>query len=243
VPLVAAAVCPHPPVLVPQLAAGAAHELDDLRAACDSAVGRLLASRPEIVAILGSGPDTRAYHSFLASFAGYGLPLAYRLGPGTPGDVPLPLSLAMGVWLLHRAGGSVAPQPVSGAGGPALEAQAVAATAPVDACLALGQRYGRRPERLGLLVMGDGSATRAQHPPGYAHPRVAEFDAMAAKALAEADPEALLALDPVLADEVTAAGRAPWQVLAGAARGTGLTGELLYDGAPYGVHYAVAVWQ
>jgi hypothetical protein len=37
VPLVAAAVLPHPPVIVPEIAAGAAHELDDLRLACDEA--------------------------------------------------------------------------------------------------------------------------------------------------------------------------------------------------------------
>jgi len=36
--LVAAAVCPHPPLLVPQLAAGGAPDLDKVRAACDAAV-------------------------------------------------------------------------------------------------------------------------------------------------------------------------------------------------------------
>ena len=44
VPLVAAAVCPHPPLLVPEVAGAAAPELDDLRAACDVAVARLLAA-------------------------------------------------------------------------------------------------------------------------------------------------------------------------------------------------------
>ncbi len=36
--LLAAAVCPHPPLLVPEVAAGAAPETDDLRAACRAAV-------------------------------------------------------------------------------------------------------------------------------------------------------------------------------------------------------------
>ena len=62
------------------------------------------------------------------------------------------------------------------------------------------------------------------------------------RALAAADTEALLALDEGLAHELKAAGRAPWQVLAGAAEGAGLDGRLLYEDAPYGVGYFVAAW-
>jgi hypothetical protein len=43
-----------------------------------------------------------------------------------------------------------------------------------------------------------------------------------------------------LATVLQAAGRAPWQVLAGALAAAELTGELLYDAAPYGVGYFVA---
>ncbi|HKT00116.1 MAG TPA: hypothetical protein VJT31_11340, partial [Rugosimonospora sp.] len=71
-----------------------------------------------------------------------------------------------------------------------------------------------------------------------------EFDATVAKALAEVDVAALRALDPVLAAQLMVAGRAPWQVLAGAAgSGAGLSGEVMYAAAPYGVAYTVAVWQ
>ena len=45
-----------------------------------------------------------------------------------------------------------------------------------------------------------------------------------------------------MAYELKASGRAPWQVLAGAAEGTGLGGALLYEEAPYGVGYLVAAW-
>lgn len=234
-PLVAAAVCPHPPVLIPEIAAGAAPELDDLRAACDASVNRLLAARPRFLVLLGSGPTTGEYHyPFRASFAGYGVPVEARFGTGTPGGPPLPLSLAVGVWLLQRSGGAT--------GGAAVYAETVAATATVAECVAMGERFARQPAPVALLVMGDGSATRALNPPGYAHPRVDEFDAAVAKALAEADSRALLALDVALAEELTVAGRAPWQVLAAAARDAGLTGELCYDAAPYGVAYHVAVW-
>ena len=57
------------------------------------------------------------------------------------------------------------------------------------------------------------------------------------------DTDALLGLDRAFADEVLVAGRAPWQVLASAAAGRGFAGEVLYDAAPYGVQYTVAVWK
>ena len=94
-----------------------------------------------------------------------------------------------------------------------------------------------------MLVVGDGSACRSVKAPGYLDTRAEPFDAATAAALAAADPRALLALDPALARELQAAGRAPWQVLAGAAGEDRLTGELALSDAPYGVAYHVASWQ
>ena len=96
--------------------------------------------------------------------------------------------------------------------------------------------------RSALLVLGDGSACRDLKAPGYLDPRAEPFDATVTKALAAADPAVLLSLDPVLADELMVAGRAPWQVLAGAAA-IPMRGEVLYDAAPYGVQYTVASWE
>lgn len=90
--------------------------------------------------------------------------------------------------------------------------------------------------------MGDASACRTLKAPGYLDERAAGFDAEAARALGAADVDALKTLDEELAYELKAAGRAPWQVLAGAAEGAGLSGELLYEDAPYGVGYLVAAW-
>ena len=54
---------------------------------------------------------------------------------------------------------------------------------------------------------------------------------------------ALRALDTELAHELKVSGRAPWQVLAGAASGNpALKGTLLHEDAPYGVGYLVATW-
>jgi hypothetical protein len=114
---------------------------------------------------------------------------------------------------------------------------------PAEDCAAGGARIGA-DQPWGLLVMGDGSACRGVKAPGYDDPRAQAYDDGVARALAEADVEALLSLDPVLSAELKVAGRAPWQVLAGAARaaGGGWRGELHHYSAPYGVAYFVANW-
>src|SRR5262249_5202360 len=113
-------------------------------------------------------------------------------------------------------------------------------SASVSECARLGGQLARGPS-VGLLVLGDGSACRTLKAPGYLDPRAEPFDSSVTKALGEADPAALLALDPVLGTELTAAGRAPWQVLAGAATAP-FQGNILFDAAPYGVQYTVATW-
>ncbi|CAM5334171.1 putative protein OS=Streptomyces albaduncus OX=68172 GN=FHS32_006126 PE=4 SV=1 [Streptomyces griseoloalbus] len=91
--------------------------------------------------------------------------------------------------------------------------------------------------------MGDGSACRTLKAPGYLDERAEPFDAEIARALGTADTAALRALDAGLARELKVSGRAPWQVLAGAAEGAaGLSGALLHEDAPYGVGYMVATW-
>lgn len=111
-----------------------------------------------------------------------------------------------------------------------------------ERCVEAGRQIGGAAGRIALLVMGDGSACRTLKAPGYLDERAAPFDAAVARALGTADVEALKALDTELAHELKAAGRAPWQVLAGAAEGTEPAGALLYEDAPYGVGYVVATW-
>ncbi|GGP41647.1 class III extradiol dioxygenase subunit B-like domain-containing protein [Streptomyces abikoensis] len=234
--LVAAAVCPCPPLLVPDVATGAASELDGLRAACLDAVAVLAAARPDRLVVVGPAPhagDGTYPPGSPGSFRGLGVDLDVRLGAGDPaGERALPQSLAVAAWLLERTKWAAAP--VEGLGvGAALES---------ERCLATGRELAATPQRTALLVMGDGSACRTVKAPGYLDERAEPFDAEAARALGAADTAALAALDPGLARELQAAGRAPWQVLAGAAEGAGLSGALLYDEAPYGVGYLVAAW-
>ncbi|MFF8945575.1 class III extradiol dioxygenase subunit B-like domain-containing protein [Streptomyces sp. NPDC014864] len=235
--LVAAAVCPCPPLLVPAVAAGAAHELDVARAACTDALGVLAAARPDRLVVVGpaEGPG-RGQHpeGTPGSFRGFGVDLDVRLGrdTGTASGRTLPPSLAVAAWLLERTGWSDAP----------IEGLGVGETLEPERCAETGRDIAARSERVALMVMGDASACRTLKAPGYLDERAAPFDAEVARALGEADVAALRALDPGLADELKASGRAPWQVLAGAAEEAGLSGALLYDDAPYGVGYMVATW-
>ncbi|MFE3492316.1 hypothetical protein ACFXOS_04305 [Streptomyces sp. NPDC059175] len=235
--LVAAAVCPCPPLLVAEVAAGAAHELDAARTACADALGVLAAARPDRLVVVGAaGPGgSGAYpEGAPGSFRGFGVDVDVRLGTAggaRPARV-LPPSLSVAAWLLDRV--RWADAPVEGLG--------VDERLSPERCAHTGRELAARAGRTALLVMADGSACRTLKAPGYLDERAASFDAGVAGALAAADTAALKALDVSLAYELKAAGRAPWQVLAGAAEGAGLAGELLYEDAPYGVGYFVATW-
>ncbi|MEU1464177.1 class III extradiol dioxygenase subunit B-like domain-containing protein [Streptomyces sp. NPDC005727] len=235
--LVAAAVCPCPPLLVPEVAAGAAPELDPARVACADALGVLAAARPDTLVVVGPAERSgRGRHPQGArgSFRGFGVDVAVRLGPATDaaGERELPPSLAVAAWLLERTGWADAPIEGLGVGEPLEPGR----------CVETGRELGARAGRVAMLVMGDASACRTLKAPGYLDERAAPFDAAVARALGAADVAALQALDPGLAYELKASGRAPWQVLAGAAEGAGLEGTLLYEDAPYGVGYLVATW-
>lgn len=238
--LAAAALCPHPPLLVPGLAAGATGELDDLRAACDAAVGALLAEPHDLLVAVGAAPvmgpapagargSLRPYGLTAAAARPYGRPTADLAEP-VPGGARLPLSLTIARWLLDRAG----------AGEPLFFG--VASDATPSRCRGIGAALAGSAARVGLLIMGDGS-TRRTPKPGYLDERAQPFDDAVAAALRAGDPDLLAALDDGLAVELGAAGRAPWQVLAGAAAGHAWRGTVTYADAPYGVGYVAATWR
>lgn len=226
--------------MVPQLTVGGAAESEPVREACLDVVGRLGAAADRWL-VVGAG-DRRSVNgpgSFvgLGSFLGYGADVRVSLVPEPSGepDAGLPLPVLIAGWLRGRAAGHVraAVELVD----PALGA---------EDCRRLGYRLaGEAEPGTGLLVVGDGAITHTVKAPGFLDERAGPFDAAVARALAAADPVALLDLDQHLAAELTAVGRAPWQVLAGAAlaAGPGWRGELVYSGAPFGVGYHVALWE
>jgi hypothetical protein len=266
-PIVAVAVCPHPPLLVPELAPGDDAILSELRAACAAAVDRLADAAPTELYVIGAGTGATRIHppGSRGSFTGYGPAVEVTFSGGTAtaeapaGETPatevsprnvspdgLPLALLAGGWLAARSG--LAGLPTTGV--------AVPADLAPDECAALGREIAGTTSggaaadpapadptaRRALLVMGDGSARHSEHAPAHLDPRAEAFDATVAGALETADTGSLARLDPTLAAELAAQGRAAWQVLAGAA-GTGRwTASLDYAASPFGVGYFVATW-
>jgi hypothetical protein len=268
--IVAAAICPSPPLLASELT-GQADILPELRTACAAAVTRLLAAAPEVVAVVGpaaaTGPCDPAGQLSLASFApalGQGnsqtdnskkrdaRPVPAAPVPAAPSAVGplLPLALGIGARLLDQAG-YTGPRTLHG----------ISEDEPAAACLALGRRLAASAPRVALLAVGDGSARRSASAPGYLDERAAPFDESVERAVRDGDLPAIAALDPALAAALLAAGRPAWQALAGAlsapsAHFTGRLGadhrsadgsatvrlqtEILYSDAPLGVAYLVA---
>jgi hypothetical protein len=240
-----AAILPHPPLLVPELAGGAAAELDPLRRACLEALEQVLADSRSAV-LVGDGPVWGTpLPDAAGSFRPYGAAVDVALPPLHPLDLDglpepvrldrLPLSLAVAAWLLAR----LAARPAR------LAALAIPVSLGPGAAAAVGRELAARAAAagpLGLVAMGDLSARRSDGAPGAFHPAAAGFDASVAAAFRAGAPDRLLGLEPAAATELRAAGRVPLQVLAGAFAGAAeVRGRVLYEAAPYGVGYLVGV--
>jgi hypothetical protein len=229
---VAAAVCPHPPLLVPEVAQRAAPDLDDLRTACAAAVTAMLEAAPDAVVCVGDGADMAHYDE---SAGGTMRPFGVDVRAGGATE-ELPLALTIGAWLLDRAGWP----------GPR-RYFALPRETPGPECVETGEKIAAADLRVGVLAMGDGSARRSTAAPGYLDDRAEPFDAEIAAALGRPDPAWLGdALPPLACAELWVAGRQAWQFLAGAAsqtpQGSEIAARMHYDAAPYGVGYFVASW-
>jgi hypothetical protein len=223
--LTAAAFVPIPPLLVPEIAGGSAAADDPLRTACAAAVRRLCATAPDEIVVVGcadhDGPVTGSW-----DWRGFGVPV-----PRTPPPARLPHALAVGAWLLDVYADSH----------PARFHAVTAAMSPAD-CADLGRELVGGERRVGLLVCGDGTACRTEKAPGFFDPAAETWDDAALTALGAADSAGLLGLDAALGQRLLAAGRAPWQVLAGAAASAEFETTIDWAGAPYGVLYVAGTW-
>jgi hypothetical protein len=232
--LVAGCVVPAAPLLVPDVASGAAAELDGCRSAIRSAFAQLRAAPLDELVVVGAGGSTSRHDSGASgTLASVGVPVFASVGRARDEPAVLPVPITIGCWLLEHLGGPTASW--------ALEVDS-AATA--KECLDLGAALAASTTRTGLVVVADGTARRGERAPGYTDPRAAPFDEQWLSALRQVDPAALAGLDRDQAAALLMQGRASLQVLAGAAQssGSGYRGDLLWAAVPYGVQYAVATW-
>lgn len=222
-----AVICPHPPLLFRELA-GRQDAAAELRAACLSVLTEVMHSQPERVLVVGGANQSRSWEASL-------LPRVRRFGcAGVLEHGDLPLSLGVGVRLLETAGWT----------GP-VEMFSVAWDASPGEVLTVADSLASAPGPNVLLVLGDGSARRSEHAPGYVDKRAFEFDAATSVVLAAGDAEGLLAVDSAVARELMAGGRAAFQVMASVVRRQGNVPAptVTYEGDPFGVMYHVATWR
>ena len=239
--LIAAAVCPHPPLLIPA-ATGVSGpgdtELERLRTACHEAVAALRAAVPDLIVVVGGAERTGDYPPEApGSLRQYGVP--FLVGDDEGNSPVLPLSLTIGRWLLTRP----ADDSMTARGEPQAAWWGIAADASPGECLELGEKIAVLAPRVALLAMGDGPGRRARGAPGARDPAADRYDDQVAAALAAPSPRALAALDPAADDDLFIAGRAAWQVLAGAAGQDDFGAALAYAAAPFEVSYVVATWR
>jgi RimJ/RimL family protein N-acetyltransferase len=252
--LIAAAICPAAPLLARELT-GTDAVIPDLRRACRDAVAGLVASAPDLIAVVGVAAEGGRWDEagrldlsvFAPALRGVteGRPPGQRGATGgrppgqvtlrgatggrPPGQVAVPPSLGLGGMLLDQADYD----------GPR-ELWSVTEDETAAGCAALGARLAGLRDRVALLVMADGSACRTLKAPGYLDARSEPFDAEVGRAIRDRDAAALLALDADLAHELMATGRPGWQALAGAARECWASTQVRYCDDPFGVLYTVA---
>lgn len=233
--LVSAAVCPHPPLLVQGVGPRHGRRLEVLRDACWSALRELGNASPELLVVVGVGERTEPEIVGVGDFAAYGVPRQVVL-PGHAPDAAagsgMPLSLSVGAWILERDGwrGQVA-------------GASVARTATRDECERLGADVAERAERVALLVMADGAPGHADDETPLARSRAGAHDLAFVAAIGSGDPRRILALDDEAAAAAGTDGVKALNVLAGAAADTVFDADVIYDAAPFGVGYTVAVWE
>jgi RimJ/RimL family protein N-acetyltransferase len=238
--LIAAAVCPAAPLVARELT-GTDPVVPELRRACRDAVAGLVASGPDLIAVVGVAAGVGRWEEGRLDLGVFAPALRdparhdqarhhqARHDPALALPSVVPPSLGLGGMLLDQAGYD----------GPR-ELCSVTQDETAADCAALGARLGGLRDRVALLVMADGSACRTLKAPGYLDARSEPFDAEVAAAIRDRDAAALLVLDADLAQELLATGRPAWQVLAGAARECWSGTQVRYCDDPFGVLYMVA---
>jgi hypothetical protein len=222
---VTVAFCPAPPLLVPTAEGRPDADTAAVRRACAEAVAEMLAFRPEVVVVAGSGgpPGVRFGDGDAGDLRGFGvdweIPFSGRVRPG---GRRLPLAHLLGAWLLDEAG----------------YAGTRVGVGPED----VPELVRSLPGAVGVLAMGDGSARHSVKAPGHLDPAAEPFDGAVAGALGRGDPVALAALDDVEGARLLAAGVPVWRAVGAALADRSVVARLHAATAPFGVGYLVADW-
>jgi hypothetical protein len=226
--LSAISIIPSAPVLVPELAGGAADEVADLRSAMVAAAAAL----PLRWVVVGVGDaDGVIDAGRVGTFAGFGVDVVVRFSPQAVGQpVEMPTCALIGGWIRSQA------QPDAHA-----QVRVYAESHDAHTAVELGRRLRRdidlSNESTGVLIVADGVTTLTPAAPGGYQPADAAVQDALDDALASGDVSALTRLPAQVR------GRVAFGVLAGMAEPAPRSAKELYRAAPYGVGYFAGVWQ
>jgi hypothetical protein len=226
--LSAISIIPSAPVLVPELAGGAADEVADLRSAMVAAAAAL----PLRWVVVGVGDaDGVIDADRVGTFAGFGVDVVVRFSPQAVGQpVEMPTCALIGGWIRSQA------QPDAHA-----QVRVYAESHDAHTAVELGRRLRRdidlSNESTGVLIVADGVTTLTPAAPGGYQPNDAAVQDALDDALASGDVSALTRLPAQVR------GRVAFGVLAGMAEPAPRSAKELYRAAPYGVGYFAGVWQ
>lgn len=226
------AVLPYPPLLVPDLTVRSDARLDHVRSACSRAVTSVTESASEWVVIGVDRFRAGVYEPRCGgTFADYGVPVPVSLEQAGSAEPGLPLPALIAGWFRGQAGAD------------RVTVHVLDPDAGDDEVAELAHRVVAGPT-VGVLILSEGSRRRDERSPQPPHPDAAAVDARLASALAAADIQALLGLEPSVLSEVGVDTLPALRFLATAADASecAWSPQMLYDDTPFGISYHVAVW-
>lgn len=225
--VVGAALVPAAPVMVPELS-GSLHPAAEPHEAMLRAVGGLLDAGPEHIVVIAEGEGDATFGTD-ATWA------LHRLGggraqPGEGAGAVLPIPLALGASMLRQAGwtGSV-------------EYRSIQHGAPASNAFALARDLIASPRRIGLLLLGNGSACSTEKAPGSLHPEAGAFNAELLRVIGSGDLAQLRLLEPSTFVDQRSDAWLPLQVLAEVSAGRSVAARVDFADDFRGVFYLCAV--
>lgn len=238
--IVAVASVPATPLLIPEVAAGAAGELDDVRAECRGAIAEGGADATRAIVVVGGARTRTLNHCSTVSLGGLGLPLSVDLAASDPAHAvarvghpdsadEAAVGVAIGAWLLASVGWTG-------------ERVFVEVGDDTHAAADVIRRAAEGADSV-VIAVADASAGRTEKAPAALVPGAVEFDTSLVDALRRADLAWFT--DPrqsARARAMACSGVPVWAAVASALETVQPVCGHVSFADPYGVGYPVATW-
>ena len=226
--LVGVALVPAAPVLVAELS-GRLRPAMMPRDAARRVIEQLTATSPDLIVVVAEGDNDETFDETAAMHL-------HRLGgmrrdDYAPGARVLPGPLAIGAALLRDAGWSGRAQ-----------YRTLSASTSAGEAEQCGRELAEAGSRVGLLLLGNGSACSTPKAPGSLHPQAEAFNAEFVRAITQGDVSSILAWTAEQFVEQLSDARVPLQVFAGALDTSAHALSLRFAEEFQGVFYACAGW-